>query len=78
MDMLTLTIDGISVTVPEGTTVLEAARSAGVTIPTLCYLKDINAIGACRLCVVDAGARALSPACVLTFALSSSLVMNTV
>ena len=58
MNMITLTIDGVSVTVPAGTTVLEAARAAGIEIPTLCYLKDINEIGACRLCVVDTGARA--------------------
>ena len=65
MNMITLTIDGVSVTVPAGTTVLEAARAAGIEIPTLCYLKDINEIGACRLCVVDTGARALQAACVL-------------
>ena len=64
MNMITLTIDGVSVTVPAGTTVLEAARAAGIEIPTLCYLKDINEIGACRLCVVDTGARALQAACV--------------
>ncbi|MBR6955351.1 MAG: [Clostridia bacterium] len=63
--MIALTIDGVSVEVPSGTTVLEAARKAGVHIPTLCYLKDINAIGACRMCVVDTGARALQAACVL-------------
>ena len=51
--MVRLTIDGRSVTVPKGTTVLEAARQVGVRIPTLCYLKDINQIGACRICVVE-------------------------
>lgn len=51
--MVTLTIDGCSVTVPEKTTILEAARQAGATIPTLCYLKDVNEIGACRICVVE-------------------------
>ncbi len=64
-NMITLTIDGVSVEVPQGTNVLEAARKAGVHIPTLCYLKDINEIGACRMCVVDTGARALQAACVL-------------
>ena len=50
---------------PKGSTILEAARAAGVTIPTLCYLKDINEIGACRICVVEAtGARGLVTACV--------------
>ena len=43
----------------------EAAKKAGINIPTLCYLKDINQIGACRLCMVDTGARALQAACVL-------------
>ena len=62
---VTLKIDGISVTVPAGTTVLEAAKVAGVRIPTLCYMKDINEIGACRLCLVDAGGRAPAAACVM-------------
>ena len=65
MDMLNVTIDGVKVSVPAGTTVLEAARMANVNIPTLCYLKDINATANCRLCVVDTGARALQAACVL-------------
>ena len=51
--MINLTIDNVPVSVPEGTTVLEAARNAGIKIPTLCYLKDINEIGACRMCVVE-------------------------
>ncbi len=64
--MITLTIDGISVTVPEGTTVLEAARQAKINIPTLCYLKGINQIGACRICMVEIeGARGLAAACVM-------------
>ena len=63
--MIPLTIDGVKVEVPAGTTVLEAARKANVNIPTLCYLKDINATGNCRICVVDTGARALQAACVL-------------
>ncbi|MBR4457703.1 MAG: [Clostridia bacterium] len=64
-NMIALTIDGVSVEVPAGTTVLEAARKAGIHIPTLCYLKDINEIGACRMCVVDTGARSLQASCVL-------------
>ena len=44
-----LTVDNIEVTVPEGSTLLEAARAAGIEIPTLCFLKDINEIGACRM-----------------------------
>ena len=45
-------INGNDYTVPAGSTILEAARIAGINIPTLCYLKEINAIGACRICVV--------------------------
>ena len=64
--MITLTIDGIQVTVPDGTTVLEAAKEAKINIPTLCYLKGINQIGACRLCMVEVeGARGLAAACVM-------------
>lgn len=64
--MITLTIDGVSVTVPEGTTVLEAAKQAKITIPTLCYLKGINQIGACRICMVEIeGTRGLAAACVM-------------
>lgn len=64
--MITLTIDGIQVTVPDGTTVLEAAKEAKINIPTLCYLKGINQIGACRICMVEVeGARGLAAACVM-------------
>ena len=51
--MVTLTIDGKTVSVPEGTTILNAAKLAGVDIPTLCYLKDINEISSCRICSVE-------------------------
>jgi len=62
---VTLSIDGISVSVPKGSTILQAARSVNIDIPTLCYLKGINEIGACRMCVVEVeGARALQAACV--------------
>ena len=58
-------INGKDYTVPAGSTILEAARIAGINIPTLCYLKEINAIGACRICVVEVkGARSLVAACV--------------
>ena len=53
MDMINVKINGIAVSVPKGATVLEAARYAGVEIPTLCFLKDINEIGACRICMVE-------------------------
>ncbi len=62
--MVTLTIDRKTVTVPEGTTILEAARSVHLDIPTLCYLKGVNEIGACRLCMVEVeGYERLVPAC---------------
>ena len=64
-EMINVKIDNIPVTVEKGTTILDAARIAGVKIPTLCYLKDINAIGACRVCVCEVkGARSLVAACV--------------
>ena len=63
--MLNIKINGMECTVPYGTTILEAARSLGIEIPTLCYLKEINEIGACRFCVVEVvGARSLVAACV--------------
>jgi NADP-reducing hydrogenase subunit HndD len=63
--MVTLTIDGQKVTVPADYTILEAARSANIRIPTLCFLKDINEIGACRMCIVEIkGAKALQASCV--------------
>jgi len=66
MDIVNLTIDGIKTQVPKGTTVLEAARGLNINIPTLCYLKDVNEVGACRMCLVEVkGARALQASCVL-------------
>ncbi|MBU5433610.1 NADH-dependent [FeFe] hydrogenase, group A6 [Intestinimonas sp. MSJ-38] len=62
--MVNLTIDHLPVTVPEGTTILDAARSAGIHIPSLCYLRGVNEIGACRVCVVElVGMDRLVPAC---------------
>lgn len=61
---VTLTVEGKQVEVPEGTTVLEAARSAGVYIPTLCYDPDLKPYGACRLCLVEIeGMRGLPTSC---------------
>ena len=61
---MTLTINGQTVQVPAGTTILEAAEKAGIKIPTLCYLKDINEIAACRMCVVEVeGSDRLAAAC---------------
>ena len=65
MGDITIKINGMDVTAPAGSTILEAARLAHIEIPTLCYLKDINEIGACRMCVVEVkGARTLVTACV--------------
>lgn len=52
-DMVKLKIDGIDVEVPKGTTILEAAKKANINIPTLCFLKEINEIGDCRICIVE-------------------------
>ena len=74
--LVNLTIDNIPVTVPAGTTVLEAARSAGIKIPSLCFLKDVNEIGACRICVVEVeGARSLMASCV--YPVSEGMVVHT-
>ncbi len=65
MDKVNLKINGMPVSVPQGYTILQAAREAGIDIPTLCYLKDINEIGACRICMVEVkGAKSLVTACV--------------
>ena len=65
MGDITIKINGMDVTAPAGSTILEAARLAHIEIPTLCYLKEINEIGACRMCVVEVkGARTLVTACV--------------
>ncbi|MFA9397287.1 MAG: NADH-dependent [FeFe] hydrogenase, group A6 [Clostridiaceae bacterium] len=60
MDMVKLTIDGIEVSVPKGTTVLETAKKVGVHIPTLCYLKEINEVASCRACIVDVSGKLLT------------------
>jgi NADP-reducing hydrogenase subunit HndD len=65
MDLVNITMNGIPLSVEKGSTILEAARRAGVRIPTLCYLRGINEIGACRICVVEVkGARSLVASCV--------------
>ena len=65
MEMVTVYIDDVEIQVPSDYTVLKAARKAGVKIPTLCYLKDINQIGACRVCLVEIErARGLQASCV--------------
>ena len=76
--MVNLKINDIPVTAPEGTTVLEAARSAGIKIPSLCYLKDVNEIGACRICVVEVkGARSLMASCVYPVSEGMEVYTNT-
>jgi len=74
--MVTLTIDGIEVKAPEGSTILEAAKLANIKIPTLCYLKGINEIGACRICVVDVGVKNLQAACVYPVAEGMKVITN--
>lgn len=63
--MVNLKINGMSVSVPEGYTILQAAKEVNIEIPSLCYLKDVNCIGSCRVCVVEVkGRRGLIPSCV--------------
>ena len=62
--MPNIIIDGREVAAEQGTTLVEAARAAGITVPTLCYLKDVSAVGSCRVCVVEVeGEPDLVPAC---------------
>jgi len=76
--MVNLTIDNKKIQVAEGTTVLEAARAAGIHIPSLCYLKDIQAIGACRVCVVEVkGAKTLVASCSLPASEGLEVFTNT-
>lgn len=78
MDMINCKVNGIAVSVPKGSTILEAARAAGVEIPTLCFMKEKNEIGACRICVVEAtGARGLVTACVYPAAEGMEIRTNT-
>lgn len=74
--MVNLKINGIAVSVPEGSTILQAAKVANVRIPTLCYLKDVQCVGSCRLCLVEAtGARGLVTAC--TYPVSEGMEVRT-
>ncbi len=76
--MVNLKINGQDVCVPEGYTILDAAREVGIDIPTLCYLKDMNEIGSCRMCVVEIkGARALQAACVYPVSEGMEVFTNT-
>ena len=78
MKMINMKINGIPVSVPEGYTILQAAKLANVRIPTLCYLKDVQCVGSCRLCLVEAtGARGLVAACVYPVAEGMEVRTNT-
>ncbi len=77
-NMINLKINNIPVTVPEGSTILDAARQANIVIPTLCYLKDVNCVGSCRMCLVEAtGARGLVAACVYPVSEGMEVKTNT-
>ncbi len=78
MANVNLKINNIPVSVPEGSTILEAARAAHIEIPTLCYLKDVNCVGSCRMCLVEAtGARGLVAACVYPVSEGMEVQTNT-
>ena len=78
MEMITCKINGVEVSAPAGSTILEAAKLAHIQIPTLCFLKEINAIGACRICVVEVkGARSLVTACVYPISEGMEVWTNT-
>ena len=66
-EMVNLTIDNQKITVPKGTTILNAAKKAGIDIPTLCFLKDINEVGDCRMCIVEVeGRKGFATSCIQT------------
>ena len=66
-EMVNLTIDNQKITVPKGTTILNAAKQAGIDIPTLCFLKEINEVGDCRMCIVEVeGRRGFATSCIQT------------
>ena len=77
MSNVNITINGLSCQAPVGSTILEAARLNGIEIPTLCWLREINAIGSCRICVVEVkGARGLVAACVHPIAEGMEICTN--
>lgn len=79
METVTLKIDRQSVTVPAGTTILLAARELGIRIPTLCYMKDLNEIGSCRVCLVEVkGVRSLLASCIARVSDGMEVFTNTV
>ncbi|HHV09490.1 MAG TPA: 2Fe-2S iron-sulfur cluster binding domain-containing protein [Clostridiales bacterium] len=77
METVNIKINGMPVEAPKGSTILEAAKLAHIDIPTLCFLKDINEIGACRICVVEVkGARSLVAACMYPIAEGMEIITN--
>lgn len=78
VDMVNIKINGIPCRALAGSTILDAANAAGIAIPTLCYLKELNVIGACRICVVEVkGAKNLVPACVYPINEGMEIFTNT-
>ena len=78
MEMVNIKINGQSLSVPANYTILEAARSANIEIPTLCYLKDVSQTGSCRMCIVEVvGARNLQAACVYPVSEGMEVLTNT-
>lgn len=78
MSNINIKINGVDIEAPKGSTILEAARLAHIDIPTLCYLKEINEIGACRICVVEVkGARSLVASCVYPISEGMEIFTNT-
>lgn len=78
METVNIKINGMPLSVPKESTILEAARSASIRIPTLCFLKEINEIGACRICVVEVkGARTLVASCVYPVSEGMEIFTNT-
>ena len=78
VDMVNIKINGIACRAPAGSTILDAAHAAGIAIPTLCYLKELNSIGACRMCVVEVkGAKNLVASCVYPIAEGMEIWTNT-
>lgn len=77
MNMVNVTINGTKISVPQGSTILEAARELGIEIPTLCFMKKKNEIGACRICVVEVkGAKTLVTACVMPVSEGMDILTN--
>ena len=73
---ISVTIDGRDVSVPEGTTVCQAAKQAGIAIPVLCHSERMDPVGVCRMCVVDVGERVLAASCVRECAEGMSVITN--